>query len=121
MASWMDETLGEDAALHIVAEILAVQNHSDLLGRALNIPAHIVDAIHLQYSSSRDRLLHVIEEFLKQEEPTWRAIIDALKSPVINFPRLAQKIERSHSSCQDVVQGIYIVFNIHVHIQRHCI
>ena len=109
MDAWKDETLSEDAAIDILDELLEAQNESKLLGRKLNVPKHIVDEIHSpdRHSNARDRLHHVIEEFLKQVEPrpTWRAILDALNSPSINLPRLAQKIETNHSPAQSVVQG----------------
>ena len=107
MDAWKDETLDEDAAMDILDEILAAQNESVILGRKLNIPKYIVDEIHSRYSSSRDRLYHVIVEFLKQVEPrpTWRVILDAFKSPSINLPRLAAEIERKHSPAQSAMQG----------------
>ena len=56
----------------------------------------IVNGIHSQYKSSRDRLLYVLVEFLKQVKPTWGAIVNALKSPAINHRRLALKIESKY-------------------------
>ena len=107
MDAWKDETLDEDAAVHILEEILDAQNESDIFGRILKIPQRTVDGIHYRYSTPRDRLYHVIVEFLKQVEPrpTWRAILDALRSPAINLPRLAEEIERNHSPTQPDVQG----------------
>ena len=37
-------------------------------------------------------------EFLKQAEPrpTWRAIVTALRSPAVNLPQLAMRVEAAH-------------------------
>ena len=84
----------------IFEEILEAQNQSHYLGLKWKIPTHIVEGIHSQYSSPKDRLFHVVVEFLKQVEPrpTWGAVVDALKSPVVGLPHLAKRVERNH--CQ---------------------
>ena len=64
----------------------------------LKLPHHEVEAIHSQYQRPRDRLFHVIITFLRQEESksAWKVIIDALKSPAINLPLLASRLEEAH-------------------------
>ena len=54
-----------------------------------------------KYSEPRDRLLQVLIEFKKQVDPrpTWRAIVTALRSPAVNLPRLAMRVEAAH--CPD--------------------
>ena len=51
-----------------------------------------------KHSQPRDRLLQVITAFLQQVDPrpTWRAIVVALRSPVVNLPQLAMKVEAAH-------------------------
>ena len=109
MEAWKYETLCEDAAMDILDEILEAQSKSAVLGCKLNLPMRIVEGIHSHYSKPEDRLYHVIVKFLTQVEPrpTWKAILDALKSPVINLPRLAEKIEMNHSPApaESAVQG----------------
>ena len=94
-----DKTLGPDDALKVLEEILEAQNASRFLGLKWNIPEYIISGIHSTYTEPKDRLYYVIVEFLKQLDPTptWRVIADALKSPAVNLPRLAQKIERDHN------------------------
>ena len=94
-----DKTLGPDDALKVLEEILEAQNASRFLGLKWNIPEYIISGIHSTYNEPKDRLYYVIVEFLKQLDPTptWRVIADALKSPAVNLPRLAQKIERDHN------------------------
>ena len=94
----VDETLYPDDALKILVEILEAQNNSFYFGLSLGLQLHVVEAIHSRYQEPKDRLLHVIIEFLRQAKPipTWRVIVDALRSPAVNLPRLAGKVEAAH-------------------------
>ena len=94
----MDKTLTPDDAVEIFEELLPAQNQSYVLGLKLKLPLRIVEAIHLQYQNPRDCLLHVIVAFLEQTEPrpTWRVIVNALRSRAINLPDLARRVEVAH-------------------------
>ena len=98
VASTGDEILSPDSVGDILDELLEAQNLSFLLGLKLKLQLHVVDAIHSIYSRPKDRLLHVLIAFTKQTDPrpTWRVIIDALRSPGVNLPHLAMKIEAAH-------------------------
>ncbi|CAI8020108.1 hypothetical protein GBAR_LOCUS12032, partial [Geodia barretti] len=52
-----------------------------------------------------ERLLHILLSFTRQKEPrpTWRIIVDALRSRPVNLPRLAMQVEAVR--CRDVVPG----------------
>ena len=91
----VEKILDAQDVAEVVREILVVQNKSETLGRVLKLPKVTVDRIIQQYCNPQDRLLHIIDEFVKQVEPspTWRAIVDALKNPLIDEPRLAREIE----------------------------
>ena len=92
------ETLTTDDAGKILEELLDAQNHAHLLGYAMNIKPRDVEAIQVRYQDPKDRLLHIILAFLQQAEPrpTWRTIVDALNSPVVNLPALARRVEAAH-------------------------
>ena len=64
----------------------------------MNVKPRDVEAIQATYQQPKDRLLHVIIAFLQQAEPrpTWRAIIEALKSPVVGLTALARILEATH-------------------------
>ena len=66
----------------------------------MKLPTDVLDGIVSRYADDRDRLLHVIKEFLKRidPKPTWRAIVDALRSPFVDMPQLAEKIEAKFCS-----------------------
>ena len=75
----------------------------------MNVKPRDVEAIQATYQQPKDRLLHIIIAFLRQTEPrpTWRAIVDALKSPVVGLTDLARRVEAAHfpdpNSTRDVV------------------
>ena len=94
-----DETLTPDDAIKVLEEILEAQSHSYVLGVKLNLPLHVVDAIHSTTNPlPRNRLLQVLVEFTKQIEPrpTWRAIVAALRNPAVNLHQLAMTVEAAH-------------------------
>ena len=93
-----DEPLTPDDAVNVLEEILEAQNQSRFLGLKLNVPDYIVTGIHTHYTDPKDRLYYVLVEFLKQVEPrpTWTAIINALRSPAVNLPQVAMRVEAAH-------------------------
>ena len=105
----MNETLTPDDAGKILEELLEAQNHAHLLGLMMNVKPRDVEAIQATYQQPKDRLLHIIVAFLQQAEPrpTWRAIVDALKSPVVGLTALARRVEAAHfphhTATRDVV------------------
>ena len=97
VATTGDETLNADDVAGMLDELLEAQNQSYVFGLKLKLPLHLVDAIHSTHLTPKDRLLHVLIEFTKQtDRPTWRVIIDALRSPAVNLPNLAEKVEAAH-------------------------
>ena len=94
----MKETLTADDARKILEELLDAQNHAHLLGLMMNVKPRDVEAVQATYQQPKDRLLHIIIAFLQQAEPrpTWRDIIDALKSPVVGLTALARRVEAAY-------------------------
>ena len=93
-----DETLNTADAVNVLDELLEAQTHHYVLGLKLKLPVHLVDSICATHPQPRHRLLQMLIEFMKQLEPrpTWRVIIHALKTPAINLPQLAKKLEVAH-------------------------
>ncbi|CAI8038471.1 hypothetical protein GBAR_LOCUS21449 [Geodia barretti] len=91
-------TLTPDDAVDVLEELLPAQNKSYELGLKLKLQQHVVEAIHDTYSKPRNRLLHVIIAFTNQVEPrpTWRVIVKALRSRVVDLPALANTVEAAH-------------------------
>ena len=89
------DTLTERDAAKILEELLDAQNSAHLLGLMLNVKPRDVDAILIKYQDPKDRLYHIIIAFLGQAEPrpTWRVIVGALRSPVVNLTALARELK----------------------------
>ena len=99
-----DEVLTPDDAVDVMEELLPAQNRSYELGLKLKLLQSEVESIHSTYSKPRSCLLHILIEFTNQTEPkpTWRVIVVALRSPAVNLPALARKIEAAHLSDDDL-------------------
>ena len=93
-----DRILTESDAVNILEELTDAQNKAHLIGLALNISPVDVIAIVDNYKQPLDRLLHIILKFLSQSEPppTWRAIVNALRSKAVNLTALAKRVEAAH-------------------------
>lgn len=94
-----ERLLNQEDVAGVVSVILDVAVKSDKFGRLLKLPKATVDSIHQQYNDPKDRLFGVIDEFVKRMEPppTWRVILEALRDPLIDHPRLASEIEAKYS------------------------
>ena len=94
----VNDTLTPDDAVDVLEELLPAQNKSYELGLKLKLRQYEVDSIHSTYSKPRSRLLHVLIEFTNQTEPrpTWKVIVQALRSPAVNLPALARRVEAAH-------------------------
>ena len=93
-----EKMLSQNDDMEILEELLPATNQCIFLARKLKIPNHTVEEIRKEQVEQKERLYRVIQEFLKQVEPrpTWRVILDALRSPVVNLPLLAEEIEKKH-------------------------
>lgn len=88
-----------DDAIIIVQEVFEVKDKSAVFGRLINVEKGTVLSIHEEYSNSEDRLLQVVIQFTRQDQPTpnWKVIIDALRNPLINSSCVADQIETKYS------------------------
>ena len=95
-----DRSLCETDVTQIYEEVFDVRSKSERFGRALRLPKGTVDSILGVCHNPEDRLLRIIDQFLRQLEPipTWRVIVDALRTPLVNEPLLAQNIENKYCS-----------------------
>ena len=105
----IDDTLKPDEASDVLDELLPAQNQSYVFGLKLKLPPHDVEAIHCKYLDPKERLLHILLAFTNQVEPrpTWRVIVEALRTPAVNRPALARRVEAAHfpdpTATRDVV------------------
>ena len=95
----------------MLEELLDVETQSYYLGLKLKLPLPVVKSIHSSCSNPKDCLLQVIISFIEQvENPTWRVIVDALRSRAVNLPHLAKKVEAAH--CPDSTLAWNVVSEI---------
>ena len=83
----------------VCKELLPVQNKSYELGLELKLPpSDVASIMHSAYLKQQERLIRIATEFTEHKEPrpTWRAIVDALRSSSVNNPQLAEEIERKY-------------------------
>ena len=93
-----DEILTESDAVTILEELTEAQYSASLLGLMLNIKPVEVEAISKMYQDPMERLCQIILAWLRQVEPppTWRAIVNALRSKTVNLTALAKRVEAAH-------------------------
>ena len=114
-----DGILTPNDVAKVAEQLLPAQSQSYELGLKLNLPPDEVKSIHTTYLEPRKRLLHVVIEFLNQEEPkpTWRLVVEALKSPEVNLPEFGKTMEEAHclstTSIPQVTGKSYILLILH--------
>ena len=93
-----DDILTESDAVNILEELTEALGHAVVLGVMLSIKPVELEAISKMYQDPKERLYHIILAFLRQAEPppTWRAIVNALKSSAVNLTALAKRVEEAH-------------------------
>jgi hypothetical protein len=76
----------------IVEALLEAKDKAYELGLRLKLSPDEVKSIRNTYQDPQERLTAIIEYLLKQVEPrpTWRLIVNALRSPLVDLPRLAE-------------------------------
>ena len=92
------DILKDDDLAQVLRELLKAKNKAYELGLELKLPQYEVESIRDTHQDPQERFTRIIEKFLKQvsPEPTWRVIVDALRSPLVNHAQLARKIEEAH-------------------------
>ena len=98
---------------------MPAQTRAKELGLKLKLLLHVVESIHKTYKEPQDHLYHILLAFLRQAEPrpTWRVVIDALRSPVVNQSRLAEMVEAAHlldpTAIRKTVPGTFVCVKNH--------
>ena len=92
----MDTTLTLNDLKALFEDLYEVCDKPKILGTLLNLPERTLNEIFAKNSHPDDCLLDILSTFVEEEEqrPTWRIVLDALRNPLINNPRLAERIEK---------------------------
>ena len=124
-------TVFTGAALTLRAAINALHSVSHkwyTIGVQLEVPTFQLKNIEKKVSDSMDQLLDTLDCWMNNNSsPSWRHLVDALKTPSVGEKRLAEEIEERYcdpeeSSCKEpgalvnskCHQGMYVCF-FHLH------
>ena len=76
------------------------------IGVELKVKISTLKSIEARYGDAKDCLREVITEWLKaNDHPTWKSLVDALKTRVIDEPKLAAELEAKYCSCSTESKG----------------
>ena len=93
-----DDELQEEDLADVLESLMKAKDKAYVLGLKLGLQPYEVRSICDNNAKPEDRLTRILEMFLKEagHVPTWRVIINALRSDLVNLPRLAKEIEDAH-------------------------
>jgi len=100
-------TLGIANLAKVFNEIFPCRAKWYNLGLQLQVDVGTLDCFKAQYGDPGDQLREVARMWLTtSDNPTWQAMVEALKSPVIEEARLAKELQQKYySNGQPPVDG----------------
>ena len=77
------------------------------IGVELKVKIPTLKSIETRYDDDKDCLREVITEWLNKanDQATWESLVDALRTRVIDEPRLAAELEAKYCSCPTESKG----------------
>ena len=76
------------------------------LGLQLNLRPETLDTIRAHFKDPRDQLREMLKIWLTtSDNPSWKAITDALKSPTMGESRLAGSLETKYCRTEDMLES----------------
>ena len=76
------------------------------LGLQLRVRPVTLETIRAQFSDSRDRLREMLKTWLTtSDNPSWKVLTDALKSPTMGESRLAGSLETKYCRTEDMLES----------------
>ena len=88
----------------ILLAVFKAHTKSYKIGLILQVPVHELESIAVQFADPGDKLLETLKVWLKTAtKPTWQAIVDALRSPIVGEASLATDIQAKY--CTAVETG----------------
>ena len=83
------------------------------IGVELKVKISTLKSIDARYDDDKDCLREVITEWLNKanDNVTWESLVDALRTRVIDEPRLAAELEAKCCSCPTESKGKFIDTN----------
>ena len=78
------------------------------IGLRLDVPVDKLDGIRSHFSDQQECLCEILKEWLKGAagtNPSWRILVEALRSQTVGETRLADKLEAMHCQSEKKSQG----------------
>ena len=86
-----------DDLCEVQEELYAARAHWYNLGLKLGLKPDVLHAIETRCSEDPSkRFRDTLKEYLKTTIPSWRTLVEALRSPTVGQPQLAEKLEQKH-------------------------
>ena len=79
----------------VLEELYEAQTCWYNFGLKLGLKPCALDAIKTRCSGD-ECFQETLKEYLKTTTPSWRALVEALRSPIVNQPQLAEKVEQKY-------------------------
>ena len=91
--------LGSPDHLSVYRELVPIAHKWKILGLQLGVPYSTLMAIQADYRDSYENYLYeVLQQWWRSDpNPSWKSLIEVLKSHSVNEWRLANELERSFS------------------------
>ena len=90
----------------VTDQLSTVKQKWDKIGGELGL-RHSLDDIRRQYSDDEECLKMMVNRQLQRTITTWRNIVDALRSPAVMEPQLANQLEASYCHSELIIDYNY--------------
>ena len=104
--------LGVDDLGDVLEETLSSSTKWYKIGLQLKVPVAKLDGIRKEFTDQEDCLCEMLKEWLKgaaDTEPSWRVLVEALRSQTVRETQLADQMEAKHCQSERSSQGKCVV------------
>ena len=88
------------------------------IGIQLEVPTHVLKNIKQQPHDQTDCLTELLEYWVRNAPPSWRALIDALRAPSVGEKTLAGELEERYCNQTEPVTHKMKEFTIHGNVEK---
>ena len=91
---------------HTLEKVLDVSAEWYNLGLQLNVRIGILDSIRAEFNAPKHQLREMLKAWLTTgDNPSWKTLIDALRSPVVGASHLAAVLKTKYCQIEKTVGG----------------
>ena len=108
LCSIVESPLRVDDLCVVLEELYVARSHWYNLGLGLGLKFDVLDTIKTRCSGNpMECFRDTLKDYLKTVTPSWRALVEALRSPIVDQPQVAEKVEKKY--CPASRPGKYFV------------